>query len=176
MQPAFLKNNLRKEYLKIRETLSQKRRKEASLKAMELLTQDLPILSFASFKNEIDLWPLNHELAKRRQLLLPKMTKEGLTIYWVDDIQKLIPTNNGLLEPDPNNSLIFSSEKQLLALIPGVAFDQKKHRLGFGKGYYDRFLKSAPYVTKWGVGFKEQLSLDLPIEDHDVRMDKLLLF
>lgn len=176
MQADFLKSSFRQKFLKIRETLSSERRQEASLKAMELLTQDLPILSFASFKNEIDLWPLNHELAKRRQLLLPKMTKEGLTLYWVEDIQKLIPTNNGLLEPDPNTSLIFSSEKQILALIPGIAFDQKRNRLGFGKGYYDRFLKSAPYVIKWGVGFKEQQVPSLPVEEHDVQMDKLLLF
>jgi len=175
MQAAFLKNNLRKEYLKIRESLTSTRRQEASLKAMALLTEDLPILSFASFKNEIDLWPLNHELAKRGQLLLPKMTKEGLTIYWVDDIQKL-RLNHGLLEPDPNTSKAYLLEKPILALIPGVAFDEKKNRLGLGKGYYDRFLKSAPYVIKWGVGFQEQLSSILPVEEHDVQMDKLLLF
>lgn len=175
MQQAFLKNSVRREYLKIREAVSSKRRKEASLKALDFLTDNLPILSFASFKNEIDFWPLNHELAKRGKLLLPKMTEGGLAIYWTE-IESLVKTKSGLLEPDPKNSKLYSFEMPILALVPGVAFDQKNNRLGLGKGYYDRFLKAHPTIIKWGVGFKEQLSIDLPIEDHDIPMDKVLFF
>lgn len=172
------KNSVRKEFIQVRKSLSLKRRKEASLAALKILVVEntIPILSFASFKHEIDLWPLNEELAKRKRLLLPKMTQEGLTLYWVDDIKKLIPNSLGLLEPDPNNFQIYSSKSPILALIPGVAFDQKNNRLGLGKGYYDRFLKGASYVLKWGIGFREQLCEALPVEDHDVPMDKVLYY
>jgi len=62
-----------------------------------------------------------------------------------------------------------------LVIVPGVAFDRKGHRLGFGAGYYDRFLpKLRPGVKKIAVAFEVQLVDSVPAEEHDIRMDAIL--
>ena len=60
-----------------------------------------------------------------------------------------------------------------LVLVPGVAFDWKGERLGFGKGYYDRFLTKTSALLV-GVAFSAQVIPDVPTESHDVSMNALL--
>lgn len=62
-----------------------------------------------------------------------------------------------------------------IALVPGVGFDLQGHRLGYGKGFYDKLLQNTLFL-KWGVGFHEQLVEKLPIEAHDVKLDAVYLF
>ncbi len=61
-----------------------------------------------------------------------------------------------------------------LVIVPGLGFTRSGKRLGRGGGYYDRFLSQHQEVKKIGVCFAEQIMDDLPIEDHDVRMDKVI--
>ena len=61
-----------------------------------------------------------------------------------------------------------------LVIVPGVAFDKNKNRLGRGKGYYDRFLEKID-APKIGVGFDCQLIEKLPVEKFDVRMNKVVV-
>lgn len=61
-----------------------------------------------------------------------------------------------------------------LIIVPGVAFDQHKYRLGRGGGYYDRFLRRQHGAYKIGVGYGFQLLEDMPVTWHDVRMDKVI--
>ena len=60
-----------------------------------------------------------------------------------------------------------------LILVPGVAFDKKLHRMGFGKGYYDRFLKDKK-IYKIGVCFQEQIREEIPVSDMDISMDEIV--
>lgn len=59
-------------------------------------------------------------------------------------------------------------------VVPGVAFDPYGHRLGRGRGYYDRFLSAAPSVYKIGLCFPFQLVSHVPAEDHDIPMDTIV--
>ena len=61
-----------------------------------------------------------------------------------------------------------------IALVPGMSFDEKGHRLGRGKGYYDRFLVKIPHVYKIGVCFPFQKFPDIPSDEHDVMMDEVI--
>ena len=58
--------------------------------------------------------------------------------------------------------------------MPGVAFDRKGNRMGRGRGFYDRMLKSTPNALKFGVAFDFQLLDDIPVEPHDVKMDRVI--
>ncbi|MDG0817850.1 5-formyltetrahydrofolate cyclo-ligase [Bdellovibrio svalbardensis] len=79
----------------------------------------------------------------------------------------------GILEPDPNSPVVDHHHIQGL-LIPGVAFNKDGHRLGKGKGYYDKALQHFSGL-KVGVCFEFQISEQvLPVEEHDVRMDFLI--
>ena len=91
--------------------------------------------------------------------------------------QDLAPGYKGILEPIPLLAETQSSPAASLdvIIIPGVAFDRRGYRLGYGGGYYDRFLAlEAPQALRIGIAFQMQLVERLPEEPHDVPMDMLL--
>ena len=61
-----------------------------------------------------------------------------------------------------------------VAIVPGMAFDAAGHRLGRGKGYYDRFLSLAPSIYKIGICFPFQLVDNVPVTENDVWMDEVI--
>ena len=177
------KQAIRKTFLAIRKTLSQKRREEGEKAALHFLSKRVAqlrfVLSFASHKEEINLWPFNRALAREGRLLLPKVFSEKTLIpYHIQDLEKeLIPHPQwGILEPKVDLCRTASLEEIGVVLVPGVVFDHTFQRLGYGKGIYDRFLLSlgCPLI---GVGFKEQvLKSPLPCQAHDVPLNELALF
>lgn len=173
-----MKDEIRKHFLEKRKLLSPSRRKEASRQVCETFLsshkKDMPILSFASFGSEIDLWPLNHYLAEKGCLLLPKVAGDELEVFIVRDIHEELQMHPyGFLEP--RFCTKYSGPIETI-LVPGIAFDESKNRLGLGKGFYDRFLSKHVNAQKIGVGFQEQLTHSLPIESHDEKVDFLYLF
>jgi len=74
------------------------------------------------------------------------------------------------MEPEGEKS---SPEKVDIVVVPAVAFDLQGHRLGYGKGYYDRFLKKTKAV-KVGVAYDFQIVEKLPAEQHDIPVDLII--
>ncbi|MBS0627027.1 MAG: 5-formyltetrahydrofolate cyclo-ligase [Verrucomicrobia bacterium] len=172
---------LRLEAMQILSKLDAKRREEAALEAFLFLTTHLKdtsitLLSFASKPLEINLWPFNHWLLKNHRLLLPKIEKDSLVPYEITSLEQLVPSKHALKEPDPAITTQVPLEEIDLVLVPGLYFDDHSHRLGYGKGYFDRFLSSLPQAQKWGIGFTEQKALKIPHENHDIKLDKIFLF
>lgn len=166
----------RKMLLKRRGEISSSRREEATENALEkvlkLSSGHRYVLSFASFRDELNTWPINKMLAKQGRLLLPRISGLELQIFKVDNIEMQLEKNNqGLLQPA--RSFIEEIDPSLitLVLVPGLGFDRHNHRIGYGKGHYDRFLKKlSSHAITLGIGFTEQLLLDadLPCREHDV--------
>lgn len=78
----------------------------------------------------------------------------------------------GILEPSGE---VFTDYQLIdVAIIPGMAFDKEGHRLGRGKGYYDRFLSAVPNLYKIGVCFSWQIVDSVPCDAHDVVMDEVI--
>lgn len=138
------------------------------------------VISFASFGDEINLWPLNYSLLQKGLLALPRVSDDGtLEIYHVASLQgTLIRSSWGVLEPDPQYCKRLSISEDSLVFVPGLGFDPSGNRLGYGKGCYDRFLCHLPASTMtMGVGFLEQSLIDsFPIEDTDVALKDVALF
>jgi 5-formyltetrahydrofolate cyclo-ligase len=135
------------------------------------------ILSFSSFGSEIDTSWINAFLAREGRLFLPKISEGNLTIFQVEEIKRqLVMHPFGFLEPNPLLcSTVEASELDML-LVPALGFDKKNHRLGYGKGFYDRFLKQYPTIPSIGIGFLEQFVPDLPVALSDRALDKVCLF
>ena len=64
--------------------------------------------------------------------------------------------------------------KKLVIVTPGVAFDEKKNRMGYGRGYYDKYSAELPQATKVGVAYEIQILKELPVEKYDIPMDYLV--
>ena len=172
----------------LRTTLKQRRAAVLSARREEareaLLLQLLPtlahaenVLSFVSFAHEIDTSSINLYLARTGRLLLPKVSGDCLKIFRVSNPQKqLIPNSFGLIEPDPQCCSELDANLLDIALVPALGFDKDNHRLGYGRGFYDRFLKQFPHIQTVGIGFKEQLIPFIPTQEHDVPLEKVSLF
>lgn len=80
----------------------------------------------------------------------------------------------GISVPKEECSLIIQPEELDIIIVPLLLFDDCKHRLGYGGGYYDRYLTKAENAIKIGVGFEEQKHEKLPHEPHDFTMDMIV--
>lgn len=129
------------------------------------------IMAYWPLPDEVDIRPLIEELtAQGKIILLPKITGDGmmeLRRYTspADLVEGPFHVMEPVGKPFEHYHLID------VALVPGVAFDAVGHRLGRGKGYYDRFLAAHPRIYKVGVYFPFQLLTSVPFEEHDVRMN-----
>lgn len=72
----------------------------------------------------------------------------------------------GMQEP-PEDAPVYEADEQTLILVPGLAFDRTGHRLGYGGGYYDSYLKEHPEAKSVGICYSVQMSEDIPLEEHD---------
>ena len=125
-------------------------------------------------------WPLPDEVDIRQ--LIDRLVKQGNTVLLpkvIDDEQMELRrfTSTADLEEGPFHILepvgmpFPDLERVDVALIPGMAFDAAGHRLGRGKGYYDRFLSNLPNIYKIGVCFPFQRVAEVPVEEHDSSVD-----
>lgn len=110
---------------------------------------------------------------KNLKLCFPKMNKESLDFYLVNDPKDFEKARFDIWEPNLNCEKVELSEIDLI-LVPACAFDRKGQRLGWGRGFYDRSLALSK-ALKVGVGFSCQLiDEELPCDQFDVKMDWII--
>ncbi len=101
-----------------------------------------------------------------KKIALPSVEGDNLTFYELSSGKYLVRARFGAMEPLPYGPV---NDIDLL-VVPGIAFDKKGYRLGYGKGYYDRFLAKKK-VTSIGLGYSFQLLESLPKGKYDKRLD-----
>ena len=148
----------------------------AKLKEEPFFRNAASILFFAPLPEEPDLWPLlNEMLAGNKMVALPCFDADN-QLYQprrITDIHvEILSGKFGIREPAPTCIAVPLDDLDMV-LVPGVAFDLNGHRLGRGKGYYDRLLQNFG-GKKMGIAFDEQLVEAVPAESNDVRMDWIL--
>jgi 5-formyltetrahydrofolate cyclo-ligase len=135
-------------------------------------------LSYAGFGSEIDTLPFNRALLDRGlSLVLPRVERVagGLVLYRVRDLETdLIPGVWGIPEPDPLRCAVVSPDDIDWLLLPGLAFDRRGGRLGYGGGYYDRLLPRLPRLKRIAAAFDCQIVDAVPRGSHDVLMDRVI--
>ena len=178
------KKQLRKEIICLRDALSfAARDAKAEIIIKKFLTTELyqnadHIMLFAAFGSELNLLPLIEIIIKSgKHAYLPvvdKKTKRILPIE-VHSLADLKTSSYGIPEPSAENYQETTANLLDLIITPAVAFDNDKYRIGYGAGYYDRFFASLKKdIIKIGVGFDEQLILEVPREAHDIQLNYVL--
>ncbi|MBP1930048.1 5-formyltetrahydrofolate cyclo-ligase [Ammoniphilus resinae] len=175
------KKHIRKEMTAKRNNLNPAERAEKSrlirhhLLTFEPFQKAQVIFTFIPFGSEVDLSPLIQESGKK--WLVPKtmVEQKRMDTYLFPGWDALTVGVYGIREPDPATAVPVDPKEIELVLVPGLAFDPKGGRLGYGGGYYDRFLAQLSKVPLLaGICFSEQIVPNLPIEAHDIRMDYLI--
>ena len=142
--------------------------KEYSSNAGSLKERATPaILTYLAFRNEPDL-SLLFDLLPNAHWIVPRIEGQWLMLHPYDPAH-LVRHRFGMLEPAADLPVIDPVEIDVV-LVPGVAFDRRGGRLGFGAGYYDRFLLTT-LALRVGVTYDECLADALPCGEHDQRMD-----
>ncbi len=121
---------------------------------------------------------LKNAYAFNKIVVLPAFDSERLkvSVFKVDHPDKdLLPGPRGVAQPNPARCKPVPLQKIDIAIIPGVAFDEKGARIGSGHGYYDRFIPDLPVTTrKVALAFEEQILPQAPTESHDKHVDIII--
>jgi 5-formyltetrahydrofolate cyclo-ligase len=133
------------------------------------------IHTYIPMGHEVDLMPLLRRLlAEGLTLVAPETLKGRRLKNWV--IRDLDDLQAGIFGTRfPRSGQSFEEEFDLI-LVPGLGFDARGFRLGYGGGYYDAFLSRHPESFKVAAAYPFQMIEDLPLEEHDIPVDQVLFF
>ena len=160
-----------------RMNLSKKYIDVASDKIFEKLLQNeyfknaKTVMSYMDFKNEVKTDKINDFIKNSGKILvLPKVINKE-TMIAIEDKNQYIVSPFGNKEPDGEE---YRGNIDVI-ITPGIAFDRDKNRVGFGRGYYDRFFVKYPNAKKIAIAFEEQI-IDEGIETdkYDKKVDVLI--
>lgn len=180
------KKKLRKEILSIRDAMTEEERKEKSFRIlqsvydMEQFRDAKIILAYADYRSEVITEPLIlKSLAEGKSVFCPKVEGGDMEFYRITDIGDLKEGYKGIREPACGHAFMDSNHSEgIFMLMPGVVFDKSCHRIGYGKGFYDRYMTRLsengirPYTV--ALCYECQLVSNVPYEVHDMNPEAVI--
>jgi 5-formyltetrahydrofolate cyclo-ligase len=175
------KKALRRQILQRREALTEQERRRGTLLITERILghqwfylSDC-VLGFVGYGSEISTDEISMEVLRQgKHLYLPKVEGEQMQFYRVRELKELREGYKGIREPVGHTERYVcnvSGTGRTLMLMPGVAFDSQRNRMGYGKGFYDRFLADKPelQLRTIGIGYACQMVEQVPSGEQDIR-------
>lgn len=172
------KQQIRKKYKTLRNEMSDSEVREKSAQickniiSSELFQNAEKILAYAPLGNEVDIRPVIKEgWRQNKRIAFPNVFGDTMKYFEISDFSELEEGTFHVMEPKEDHPVDWSDA---LVLVPGVAFDKKKNRMGYGKGYYDRFFEGKSGCVELGVAYELQIAEQLPVEENDLPMAYLV--
>lgn len=178
-----MKDALRQQMLELRNNIpkhkilkNNEKIKKRFFKLKEFSIADT-LLFYVSYNNEVD----THNMIKKcisndKRVIVPLTNKKNrrLILSELKNWNDLNRGTYGIMEP--LNEQIKEVPLNIIDIIvvPGVAFDKSGNRIGHGLGYYDGLLKNSTKIIKIGLAFELQLVDKIPVESHDIRVNKII--
>jgi 5-formyltetrahydrofolate cyclo-ligase len=177
----MLKRSLRRSMLAHRKSLSPEELRSASLIVQKTF---LDTDNFRRARSILVYSPINHEvdtelivrcaLDSGKKIAFPTVVGEELFFCEVKDLSSLKKGKFGIMEPCATGNVVIPENADVL-VVPGVAFDLNGHRIGYGKGYYDKTLHRLEGHGKLvGLCYDFQLVDEILAEAHDIKMDLII--
>ena len=174
-----MKAELRKKILQEMKALSQEQKQAMDRALTERFLQHpfyqeaKTIATYLSFPHEFQTQELIERVLKDgKKVLIPKTYPKGRMDFVVYDPQQLVKTSFGLLEPQGDLEVVDASQIDLVH-VPGLAFTTEGYRIGYGGGYYDRYLEHFPGHTLSTI-YPCQVQQFMP-ENHDIPVQEVLI-
>ena len=132
------------------------------------------LYAYLSFNQEVRTNPIiERAWADGKRVAVPKVVGDEMVFIWIDSFEGLAPQGAfHILEPIEDGPV--ADDEKALILMPGLAFDPQGHRIGYGGGYYDRFLEKEPDHPLVALCYDFQLYDRLEVEAHDVPVDVVI--
>lgn len=143
-----------------------------ALRAHPMYRAARSVYGYLSYNQEVLTLPLLRAAqADGKRVAVPKVCGETMRFLWLDDLTAIAAGYRGIPEPLADGPE--ADDKQALVLLPGLAFDRTGRRIGYGGGFYDRFLSAEPHPTV-ALCYDFQLFDALQTEAHDIPADAVL--
>ncbi len=143
---------------------------------MKMIQPNETVMVYTSKEMEVNTVPLIAMLlAYKNPVVVPIIQKEdySLRLSYIEDTSVLIPSTFGVPEPIGNEIPADGADIDTI-ILPMLGFDHRGGRIGYGAGYYDRFLEKYPSMRKIGIAFACQEMEALPLDPHDIPMDAII--
>ena len=131
------------------------------------------LYGYMSYNQEVRTLPiLEQALKDGKRVAIPKCYGPEMRFIWIEDLTQVEKSSFGIPEPIADTPV--ADDKTALVLMPGMAFDPQGRRIGYGGGYYDKFLAAEPEHPTVALCFDFQMVEQLPVEEFDVPVELVL--
>ena len=130
------------------------------------------IYGYLSYNQEVRTLPiLEQALRDGKRVAVPKCYGAEMRFIWMDDLSKVEKGYAGIPEPIADGPI--ADDETALVLMPGMAFDREGHRIGYGGGFYDKFLAREGNHPSLALCFDFQMFEHLETEEFDIPVDRV---
>lgn len=131
------------------------------------------IYGYLPYNQEVRTVPmLQRALDEGKRVAVPKVYGEEMRFIYLEDLTQVSKGYAGI--PEPIADAPVAEDKEALVLMPGLAFDPQGHRIGYGGGFYDRFLAQEPHHPTLALCYEFQMQAHLDTEEFDIPVDTVL--
>lgn len=141
--------------------------------ASELYQKATAVYGYLPYNQEVRTVPmLERAIRDGKRVAVPKCYGDEMRFIWMEDFSKVEKGYAGIPEPVEDGPV--ADDKTALVLMPGLAFDREGHRIGYGGGFYDRFLADEPEHPTLALCYAFQMMEHLQTEEFDIPVDCVL--
>ena len=131
------------------------------------------IYGYLPYNQEVRTVPmLERALKDGKRVAVPKVYGDTMKFIYLEDLSQVAKNEMGIPEPVADGPV--ADDETALVLMPGVAFDRAGHRIGYGGGYYDKFLAAEPHHPTLALCYDFQMLTHLDTEEFDIPVDQVI--
>ncbi len=134
------------------------------------------IFIYVSMKNEVGTAKIIESAIYNGKTVAVPISLENRKMYFVpyEGIENMVKTKYGVLEPVSDINKEILPDENSIMIVPGVAFDEEGHRMGYGGGYYDTYIEKYGIENTIAIAFDAQIQKTIPYEEHDKKMKYII--
>lgn len=169
------KKLLRKIYKKKRDSIENKSLKDNIIFNKIITNKDIlscdTLLIYVSFNSEVNTINIIKHFIKTKRIAVPKIINSEMKFCYIESLNDLSVGTYNILEPTNTNYV--QNFKNSICIVPALCFDKNNYRVGYGKGYYDKFLNNINIKTI-GLCYKECITNKIDCDKYDKKIDYVI--
>lgn len=169
------KEFLRKKYKEKRDNIKNKVTKDNLIYQKVINNKDIlsskTLLIYISINSEIDTIKIINYFLNTKNIAVPKIIDNNMYFCYITNLNDLTPGKYNI--PEPTNENIVTDFDNSICIVPGICYDKENYRIGYGKGYYDRFL-SKNKIKTIGLCYKECMIEKIDNDKYDYKIDEVI--
>lgn len=169
------KEFLRKKYKEKRDNIKNKVTKDNLIYQKVINNKDIlfskTLLIYISINSEVDTIKIINYFLNTKNIAVPKIIDNNMYFCYITNLNDLTPGKYNI--PEPTNENIVTDFDNSICIVPGICYDKENYRIGYGKGYFDRFL-SKNKIKTIGLCYKECMIEKIDNDKYDYKIDEVI--